>query len=79
MKMKNNLTNTSGQIDAYVVTGEALSNVQGIIGLKAEGNIQSISIPVYIDTTVKITSYKIDDIVLSLWKHTMGCVKYILK
>ena len=78
-KTNNNLINASGQIDAYVVIGEALSNMQGIIGLKAEGNIHSISVPLYIDNTIKTTSNKIDDIVLSLWKHTMGCVIYILK
>ena len=71
---KHNLIKTSGRIDAYVVKGEALSNAQGQIGLKAEGNIQTIKVPIYIDITAKATS---TDIALSLWKHTMGCVKNI--
>ena len=77
-KTKHNLTNTNGKIDAYVVTGEILSCIQGTVGLKPEGNIHSISVPVYINTIVKTTPIKTDDIVLALWKHTNGCVKYIL-
>ena len=73
-KTKHNLIKTSGRIDAYVVKGEALSNAQGQIGLKAEGNIQTIKVPIYFDIIAKATS---TDIALSLWKHTMGCVKYI--
>ena len=74
-KTKHKLTNTRGRIDAYVVKGEALSNAQGQIGLKAEGNIQTIKVPIYIEVTAKATTST--DIALSLWKHTMGCVKYI--
>jgi RHS repeat-associated protein len=73
-KTKHNLTNTRGRIDSYVVKGEALSNAQGMICLKAERIIQTIKVPIYFDITAKATS---TDIALSLWKHTMGCVKYI--
>lgn len=72
-KFKNNLLGNVAKITAYVVEGEIVSHLQGIMGLKAEGNI--IKLPAsYI---MQVPYINLDDKVRSIQRinnHLMGPV-----